>query len=141
MVRKRPCRICRCWFVPNPRARRWQRACDRPQCQRERHRLACERWRTRNADYDRDRRLRERLRAEEVGASGLEADPLRALDWSVARDAVGLEVTVFVEETGKVLHSWARDAVIAQGLGIAGKSRQVPARGVRDDMGIGGRGA
>jgi hypothetical protein len=89
-------------------------------CQRERHRRACARWRDRHADYDRDRRLRERLMRPEAAAtaaesSAFEADPLRRLDWSAARDAVGMEVAVIVEETGRVLCGWARDAVQAHG--------------------------
>ncbi|MFH1177986.1 MAG: hypothetical protein V1750_11310 [Acidobacteriota bacterium] len=40
--------------------------------------------------------------------------PERQLDWEVARDVVGLQVAVVLEESTKVLSRWARDAVLAQ---------------------------
>jgi hypothetical protein len=113
MSRKRPCRICRKWFLPHPRAGDRQGACSQPGCQGERHRRACAAWRRRHPDYDREDRLRRRL-LREVEAPGLAADPLRRIDWAAARDAVGLQVAVTIEETGKVLHLWARDAVRSQ---------------------------
>ena len=60
-MRKRPCKICRKWFLPNPRAGDRQRTCSEPACQRERHRRACSDWHRRNPDYDRESRLRARL--------------------------------------------------------------------------------
>jgi hypothetical protein len=65
-----------------------------------------------------------------VGAA-LERDPLAEVVWDAARDAVGVEVSVIVEETGKVLVCWARDAVHAQTAEIMkklGKVLPVPAR-------------
>ena len=51
------------------------------------------------------------------------ADPLEVrIDGLAARDAVGLEVAVFVEETAKVLVDWARDAVLSQARVIAKES-------------------
>ena len=116
MGRKRPCRICRKWFAPHPRAGDRQHVCGDPRCQRERNRRACASWRRRYPDYDREDRLRRRLvrEAESKGPPGLGADPMRRIDWQAARNAVGLQVAVAIEETGKVLHAWARNAVRSQ---------------------------
>lgn len=114
MARKRPCRICRRWFTPHPRAGDRQRVCGDRGCQRERNRRSCASWRRRHPDYDREDRLRRRLRREEGPPEGVGAcrgDPLRRIDWSAARNAVGLQVAVTIEETGKVLEQWARNAV------------------------------
>lgn len=111
MVGKRPCRICRRWFQPHPRAGDRQHACSSPDCQRERHRRACATWRRHHPDYDWEDRLRRRLQAPDKATAGA---PLRGIDWSAARDAVGLQVAVVIEETGEVLQRWARDAVSAQ---------------------------
>ena len=118
MSRTRPCRICRRWFVPHPRAGDRQRTCSKPDCQQERHRRACQAWRRRHPDYDREDRLRRRLRQETPAArsSSTPADPLQEIDWWVARDAVGLQVVAVIEETGQVLRDWARDAVAAQAV-------------------------
>jgi hypothetical protein len=125
MARKRPCRICRKWFAPHPRAGDRQRACGAVSCQNERHRRACEAWRRRQPDYDREDRLRRRLvRQRETNCpGGLLADPLHELDWSAARDAVGLQVAVTIEEAARVVHQWARDAVRRQVVGAQADGR------------------
>ena len=61
MRRKRPCRVCRKWFLAHPRAGSRQKVCSSESCQRERHRRNCEDWRARHPDYDREARLRVRL--------------------------------------------------------------------------------
>ena len=123
MPRKRPCRICRRWFASHPRAGERQRTCSSPDCQRERHRRACASWRRRHPDYDREDRLRRRLQVPEKATA---AAPLRRIDWSAARDAVGLQVAVVIEETGQVLQDWARDAVSAQVTDPRAVRLQVP---------------
>lgn len=63
LTRKRPCRICRRWFMPNPRLKDRQKTCGRPQCQREWHRKMCEKWNRENADYFRSNYLQKKLEA------------------------------------------------------------------------------
>lgn len=111
MPRKRPCRVCRKWFTPHVRAGDRQRTCGADGCQRERHRRACAAWRARHPEYDREDRLRRRLVQDEAPVAEPTADPLRRIDWPAVRALVGLGVAVTVEETGRVLHHWARDAV------------------------------
>lgn len=132
MARKRPCRVCGKWFYPHPRAGKRQRACGRDECRRERHRRSCAAWRQKHPEYDRERRLRERLHVERAPAEPLGRDPLAEIAWEVARDAVGLEVAVIVEETGKVLVSWARDAVHGQVAEITREVARVLPRPARD---------
>ena len=121
MARSRPCRICRRWFQPDPRAGPRQRTCSRPQCQRERHRRSCASWHERNPDYDSETRLRLRLGAERPKTA-----ELGLLPWSAARDAVGLEVLVVLEEVVRLLVSTLRDAVVLQVRVSKGESSQVP---------------
>jgi hypothetical protein len=139
MRRKRPCRVCGKWFLPHERAGSRQKVCSAAECQRERHRRACEAWRGRNRDYDRERRLRDGVRVEvEPAPEGFALDPLPEIAWGRVRDAVGLEVAVIVEETAKVVASWTRDAVGLEVFGIVrGSGRQGCCR-ARDEMGEGG---
>ncbi len=113
MARKRPCRICGKWFYPSPRARDRQRVCSDPTCQRERHRRSCSGWHEKNPDYDRERRLREKVRRPAQWDTP-HTDPLREIAWDEARDAAGLQVAVIVEETARVVVQFARDVVRAQ---------------------------
>ena len=134
MARKRPCRICRRWFRVDPRVGERQRTCGAVACQRAWHRRTCRDWRRRHPDYDRDDRLRRRLQAHER-AEARRADPLAQMDWGVAREAMGLQAAVVVEETGRVLVRWAREEMAAQGLGIVGEMGRLPRHGGRDAMG------
>lgn len=116
MRRKRPCRICHKWFWPHPQVGRRQKVCSSPACQRERHRRACSAWHRCNPDYDRESRLQQKLccRQPKANAAALAVNPGRQLAWPAARDVVGLEVAVLVEEVLRLLVRWARDAVTAQ---------------------------
>ena len=134
MNRARPCRICRRWFRPHPRVGSRQRVCGSTACQRERHRRTCRAWHERNPGYDREAQLQRKLhrpaRTHSARCAPM-SSPVAQLDWSVVRDAVGLEVAVVVEESAKVLCSWARDAVVAQlsvSKAITSRHPPIPAR-------------
>lgn len=138
MARRRLCRICRKWFRPDPRVGDRQHVCGKPECQKEGHKQACRLWRMKNRHYDRQDRLVVRLVRDEP-AGAFSADPLRAIDWNVARDEIGLEVAVLVEESGKVFCRWARDEIAAQLAVFKGKSAKVSAASLRDEMATGPR--
>ena len=59
--RKRPCRVCKRWFIPHPRLKDRQKTCGDSQCQREWHRRKCEQWNHNNTDYFRDNYLDKKL--------------------------------------------------------------------------------
>lgn len=61
-------------------------------------------------------------------------DPLRAIDETVARDLVGLQLYVFIEEIGKHLIDWARDLVREQAIEIRGEMRKQLKSGKRDEI-------
>lgn len=48
---KRPCRICRKWFMPDPRQIGRQKTCGDPACRRESHRRQCRQWNRKNTEY------------------------------------------------------------------------------------------
>lgn len=133
ILRKRPCRVCRRWFRPDPRQKDRQYVCDRKECQRERHRRNCEDWHRRNPDYDRETRLRSRLKRgkERVGAV---AEPSQGINWGDARDAIGLEPLVVIDEVTKVTLDLVRDALFSQLLVKQGKTHRLIPEGLRDSM-------
>lgn len=49
-LRKRPCSICRTWFLPDVRQNGRQTTCS-AECRKERHRRQCERWHRKNKSY------------------------------------------------------------------------------------------
>jgi len=114
MARKRPCRICRKWFYPSPQAGDRQKVCPNPTCQRERHRKARKKWHQDNPDYDRERRLSERLRRDDVPEPTRQADPLQQICWKTVRDAVSLQVAVIIQKMAQLLLDFMRDAAHRQ---------------------------
>ena len=136
---KKPCSICRRWFEPDPRAGRRQKACSDQACKRERQRRAVAAWRKKNPDYDRANRLRERLKkAGRVKPAPPDADPAAGLDWSAARNAVGMEVAVVIEECSEVIIQWARNAVNVKIQRQPVKSRKVHPGVARNAIATGG---
>lgn len=61
--RKRPCRICRRWFMPNPRLKDRQMTCGNPCCQKEWHRKKCAEWNKKHSDYFKTNYLDKKLKA------------------------------------------------------------------------------
>lgn len=60
-TRKRPCRICRRWFLPDIRHRERQKTCGNPECRREWHRRQCAKWNRQNKEYFKANRLGKKL--------------------------------------------------------------------------------
>ena len=60
--KKRPCSICRRWFIPKPQAKAHQVTCGDPACQREQHRRQCEKWNKANKEYFKSDYLEKKLR-------------------------------------------------------------------------------
>ena len=113
MVRKRPCRVCRKWFHPAAQAGNRQHVCSNEDCQRERHRLNCKAWRQRNHEAEQVHRIRQKILADIPGPGrpppGQPAAGI-GLCWLRARQVVGLETAVLVEEMAKELQRTWRDS-------------------------------
>ena len=58
---KRPCRICKKWFFPDPRLGDRQKTCGTPECQRQWHIRKCAEWNLKNRFCARESYLRGRL--------------------------------------------------------------------------------
>jgi len=59
--KKRPCRVCRKWYPPNPRLGDRQQTCCDPECQRKWHARKCAEWNRRNRVYFKEIYLQGRL--------------------------------------------------------------------------------
>ena len=49
--RKRPCRVCGRWFLPDVRLKDRQKTCALPDCKGQWHRKQCTKWNRTNQDY------------------------------------------------------------------------------------------
>ena len=130
MLTKRPCCICRHWFVPDRRVGRLQRACTATTCQVGRRAQTQASWRRRNPDYFTAHRLkRRRLTAAEphgVVPPLVLPPPLSQLPWDLAQDAFGVVGTDFLGQLGRVLLRAAQDQKPAQVLEPTGDLGRLP---------------
>ena len=130
MLTKRPCRICRRWFVPDRRVGRRQRACSAPACQIARRVRTQASWRRRNPDYFIAHRVqRRRLKADEAQAAVLPLvlpPPLSQLPWDLAQEEFGVAGTDFLGHLGRVLLGAAQDQKTGQVLESTGETGRLP---------------
>lgn len=108
-TRKRPCRICRRWFLPDPRQTGRQKICGRAECKKENHRRQCQQWNRKNRDYFKAIYLSEKLCKTK--------DPPVAAKYAVAMPAsrikLGLHTDVVIEVTG-AKHLVILEYIVAQ---------------------------
>lgn len=104
--------------------------CGSADCQRERHRRACTRWRKANAVEEHAEKVRLK-----VVVGGWPDPPEARLRWDAVRDAVGPQAAVILLELVRVLSDWARDAVAAHSGGRLRKCGGLDAETLRDGIG------
>jgi hypothetical protein len=109
-ARKRPCRICRRWFRPEPRVGNRQHACGRPECQAARRRKTQASWRCRNPDYATAYRIQQRSAQAPPPPEPLRMPaPLNRLPWDLAKDQFGTQGADFMGVMGALLLRTTKD--------------------------------
>lgn len=130
MLTKRPCRICRRWFVPDRRVGRRQRVCSATACQIARRARTQASWRRRNPDYFIAHRVQRRqLKADEARAAVLPLvlpPPLSQLPWDLAQEEFGVAGTDFLGHLGRVLLIAAQDQKAGQVIDRTGETSRLP---------------
>lgn len=129
MARKRPCKICRRWFQPHPRAGDRQRVCGEADCQRERHRRTCATWHEANPAYDKKRRLKQAAGLDQAGEN---SEPLDAVVWPVIEAAIGPAHRTVIEGIARLLLRTERDAVPSERASSIGETNRELNRRSRD---------
>ena len=114
--RKRPCRVCRRWFMPNAKVKARQMTCGDAACQREWHRRTCKAWNKNNAAYFRANYLQKKLDAASESAKTTTStrakrdavlstrrphNPLLPLE--VVQEVISIQQVVIIEYFGQLL--------------------------------------
>ena len=101
--RKKPCCICRRWFLPDVRVGGRQRTCGRPECKDAHQKKTQASWRARNPDYFLVWRIQMRAGSERKPEPLRLSSPLTSLPWDIARDEFGVKGADFIGTMGKLL--------------------------------------
>ena len=117
-TRKRPCRICRRWFLPNPRLKSRQMTCGDSRCKTEWHRKKCAEWNRRNPDYFRANYLQKKLEAAEIPkAPSVKSRMKTSLPLEYVQEVIGIQQLIIIEYLAQLLHRrFAK--TMAQGLPV-----------------------
>lgn len=109
--RKRPCRICKRWFLPDPRVKDRQKTCGQPSCQREWHRKKCAKWYKDNPHYFKTNYLQKKIEAvaetknAERPKSTTPAFRLKSgLPHPFVKEVIGLCHLVIIEYQAQLIH-------------------------------------
>jgi hypothetical protein len=116
LTKKRPCKICRKWFNPNPCLRNRQKTCGDPQCQKEWHKRSCDKWNRNNREYFRGIYLKKKILAEggedeqdqnsgtrSEGGSRYSFFGLLGLPLQEIKEVMGAKMLIVIEYIFKVL--------------------------------------
>jgi hypothetical protein len=110
--RRKRCKFCGELFWPNPRIGKKQYSCSKPECQQKRQRLNCKQWHEANPTADSEKHLVKRLHQGREGAKS--SDPREALHWAVARESIGSETLVVVEEIVRLARLNLREEIMTE---------------------------
>jgi hypothetical protein len=143
--RKKPCSICRRWFLPDPRHGRRQKTCDAEACRKQWYRRRQQRWRRKNPDYFPHRRLTRRLK--EAEARG-DCRPVRrppafmaAIPWGLVQTASGLEMAVTTAFLLRILARAGQTSSVAKTRPESRFPRRIMAQSDQTSRDVSGLGA
>lgn len=103
---KRPCRICKRWFAPDPRLKDRQKTCGDAACMREWHRRKCKQWNKDNSAYFKANFLHNKLEDAKCQVEGRvcgnregRSKPAgrRVLPAEVVQEVIGAQASVIIE--------------------------------------------
>jgi hypothetical protein len=139
LTRKRPCRICGKWFVPNPRLGDRQKSCGDPECQRQWHARTCAAWNRRNRSIFRENYLKRKLEAlndvpsEPPPSLTPPPVPIRPVQhrspldysWRVVQEVMGAQQLVIIEHIIRLLKSDVQEVIRSQIADIQSELRRL----------------
>jgi hypothetical protein len=108
--KKRPCRICRRWFTPNPRLKDRQKTCGDAKCKREWHRKKCAEWNRKNPDYFKTNYLQKKLNTAAASKTSSQILPVKSrfksgLPLLFVQEVIDIQHLIIIEYLAQLLFS------------------------------------
>jgi hypothetical protein len=130
VYKKRPCRICRRWFMPNPRLKDRQKTCGDAACKREWHRRKCAQWNKNNSDYFKANYLQSKLNPENAKALQPTSRLKSGLPLGYVQEVISVQHLIIIEYFGQLLFRRFQAAIRGQVVVNTGQRRQLPPGGL-----------
>jgi len=125
---KRPCRICKKWFLPNPRLGDRQKTCGARECQQQWHSRKCAEWNRKNRSYFQENYLKRRLESlESIPPEPTQStspppspmhplQPIPPLDYprGVVQEVIGIQQLVIIEYIVRLLKRSVQEVIVSQ---------------------------
>ena len=134
--KKRPCRICRRWFLPNARVKDRQMTCGDPACKREWHRRKCQQWNRANRDYFRANYLQKKLdgaQGDNAAKAPTKAPPKTlsksGLPLGFVQEVIGVHHLLIIEYLAQLLMRRFQEVLRGQLVVNTGQTEQLPRAG------------
>jgi hypothetical protein len=141
-LRKRPCRICGKWFVPNPRLDKRQKTCGTTECQQRWHAKKCAEWNRKNRSYFKEIYISRRLESSIGDASCPTPSPFPAsrtrkssrprrasplhFPQEVVQEVIGVQQMVIIEYLVRLLMRSVQEVINSQRVDIHQGFRRLP---------------
>jgi hypothetical protein len=124
-LRKRPCRICRKWFWPNPRLGERQKTCCK-ECQRQWHAKRCREWNRKNRRVSKENYLKNRLDLCVVPKPAPARGSPPQYPRAVVQEVIGEQLPVIIEYLLQQHRRGVQEVIRKQSIENKGKSDRLP---------------
>jgi hypothetical protein len=132
-IKKRPCRICSKWFMPNPRLGARQKTCGAEECKVKWHTKKCAQWNRQNRPYFQAIHLSKRLQPSQNQETACENPRSRSkkvgkspqLPQKVIQEVIGVQQFVIIEYVSRVLLKRVQEVMRRQHAEISAKTDQL----------------
>lgn len=136
-TKKRPCRICRKWFVPNPRVGARQKTCGAKECKDKWHAKKCSQWNRQNRAYFQAIHLSKKLQAVQNQEASPGKQPPQVpksvkspkLPQEVIQEVIGKQQYVIAEYMARLLLRGVQEVIRMQPFDISRKAKRLPLKG------------
>lgn len=128
--RKRPCRICRKWFSPNPRIGDRQKTCGAKDCQTKWRAKKCSEWNKKNKAYFKEIYLNKKLAAINEANRKVVSFPVKSsqLPRKLIQEVIGAQQLVIIEYVNRLLLRSFKEVILIQLAGINKQPEELPSK-------------
>jgi hypothetical protein len=119
--KRRPCRICRRWFTPNPRLKGRQKTCGNAKCKREWHKKKCAEWNKKNPDYFKTNYLQGKLNTASTSKTSSQILPVKGrfksgLPLLLVQEVIDIQHLIIIEYLAQLLFKRFKDVLRGQAV-------------------------